>query len=155
MDAADPNPAGYSGTPLHRKLGVKPAGRVLVVGPPEVFDLTVVAPPALGVHLVVDPPLEGDARGLEPFDVVLLFCADADRMAELLAHGMAATARGGRCWVAWPKRASAVPTDLTEDVVRDAALALGWVDVKVAAIDRIWSGLCLMRRTSGPSRSGG
>jgi hypothetical protein len=88
------------------------------------------------------------------FDVLLLFCPDAARMAAVLPDAMARTATGGRCWVAWPKRASKVPTDLTEDVVRDAALAVGWVDVKVAAVDRIWSGLCLMRRTSGASRSG-
>jgi hypothetical protein len=151
MGAADPNPAGYSGTPLHRKLGVRPDARVLVAGAPAQFDVDLVAPPALGVGLVTSEDVEPGPV----FDVLLLFCPDAARMAELLPPGMAATARGGRCWVAWPKRASGIRTDLTEDVVRDAALARGWVDVKVAAVDRVWSGLCLMRRTSGPSRSGG
>jgi hypothetical protein len=135
-----PNPrgdTGYSGTPLPRKLGIGPGSRVLVLDAPTGFDL--------GVEVTTD--LEGG-----PFDVLLLFCPDAARMAAVLPKAMAATARGGRCWVAWPKRASKVPTDLTEDVVRAAALATGWVDVKVAAVDLVWSGLCLMRRTSGSSR---
>jgi hypothetical protein len=132
--------AGYSGTPLPRKLGVKPGSRVLVVDAPQGFDLNVDAETGWGGG---------------PFDVLLLFCPDAARMAEVLPDAMARTATGGRCWVAWPKRASKVPTDLTEDVVRAAALAAGWVDVKVAAVDRIWSGLCLMRRMSESSRSGG
>ena len=135
-----PNPrgdAGYSGTPLPRKLGIGPGSRVLVLDAPTRLDL--------GVEVTTD--LEGG-----PFDVLLLFCPDAARMAAVLPPAMAATAPGGRCWVAWPKRASKVPTDLTEDVVRAAALAAGWVDVKVAAVDLVWSGLCLMRRTSGSSR---
>jgi hypothetical protein len=135
-----PGDAGYSGTPLHRKLGVKPGSRVLVLDAPEGFDLGVDAETGWGE---------------EPFDVLLLFCPDAARMLDVLPDAMARTAIGGRCWVAWPKRASKVPTDLTEDVVRDTALAVGWVDVKVAAVDAVWSGLCLMRRTSGSSRSGG
>jgi hypothetical protein len=165
VSGADPNPAGYSGTPLHRKLGVKPGARVLAVGVPAGFDAGLLAPAGVDIDLVIAarPPdsagrLEGGAQGPEPaagFDVLLLFCPDSARLTALLPPGMALTARGGRCWVAWPKRASGVPTDLTEDVVRDAALAVGWVDVKVAAVDRIWSGLCLMRRTSGSSRSGG
>jgi hypothetical protein len=139
MTARSPNPAaGYSGTPLPRKLGVKPGSRVLVLDAPPGFDL--------GVDVATT--LEAG-----PFDVLLLFCPDSARMHTVLPPAMAATARGGRCWVAWPKRASKVPTDLTEDVVRDAALAVGWVDVKVAAVDHVWSGLCLMRRTSGSSRS--
>ncbi|HVN13934.1 MAG TPA: hypothetical protein VMT69_17725 [Kineosporiaceae bacterium] len=164
MDGADPNPAGYSGSPLHRKLGVKPGARVLVVAAPPEFDLGLLAPPDLDVELVTvggEEPTgtacghEGRRRTLEPpAGVLLIFCPDSARLVARLPSGMALTAPGGRCWVAWPKRASGVPTDLTEDVVRAAALAVGWVDVKVAAVDRIWSGLCLMRRTSGPSTSG-
>lgn len=170
--------AGYSATPLYRKLGVTPEARVLVVGAPTDVDVAQLAPPALGVDLVAvadiepgvdvepgpdaDPGVDGhpgvdaDPGVLGAFQVLLLFCPDAARLHELLLPGMAATAQGGRCWVAWPKRASGMATDLTEDVVRDAALAEGWVDVKVAAVDRIWSGLCLMRRRrNGSSRSGG
>jgi hypothetical protein len=152
MVGPEPNPAGYSGTPLHRKLGIRPDADVLVVGPPAEFEVDLLAPPGLGVRLVTSDDIEPGAA----FDVLLLFCRDGARMAELLPAGMAATERGGRCWVAWPKRASGLPTDLSDNVVRDAALAVGgWVDVKVAAVDRVWSGLCLMRRTSGRSRSGG
>jgi hypothetical protein len=144
MTAASRQPrsgdAGYSGTPLPRKLGVKPGSRVLVLHAPDGFDLG------------VDVETGGDDG---PYEILLLFCVDAAQMAAVLPDAMARTAAGGRCWVAWPKRASKVPTDLTEDVVRDAALAVGWVDVKVAAVDAVWSGLCLMRRTSGSSRSGG
>jgi len=140
--ATTPNPpdAGYAGTPLHRKLGVKPDSRVLVLDAPPGFDL--------GVEVITS--LDDG-----PFGVLLLFCADSAAMTAVLPAAMERTAKGGRCWVAWPKRASKVPTDLTEDVVRDAAIAVGWVDVKVAAVDHVWSGLCLMRRTSGSSRSGG
>jgi hypothetical protein len=77
---------------------------------------------------------------------VLLFSPDAATLAARLPDAMARTTIPGRCWVAWPKRASGVPTDLTEDVVRDAALAVGWVDVKVCAVDTVWSGLALVRR---------
>jgi hypothetical protein len=119
---------------------------VLLLDAPPGFDLAV--PPELDVEVATSP----DAG---PFAVLLLFCPDAARMAAVLPDAMARTGPGGRCWVAWPKRASKMPTDLTEDVVRETALAAGWVDVKVAAVDHIWSGLCLMRRTSGSSRSGG
>src|SRR4051812_33484671 len=135
-----PNPRGAPaspGPPLPRTRGAGPGPRVLAPAPPPRLDL--------GVEVTTD--LEDG-----PFDVLLLFCPDAARMAAVLPPAMAATAPGGRCWVAWPKRASKVPTDLTEDVVRAAALAAGWVDVKVAAVDLVWSGLCLMRRTSGSSR---
>ena len=147
VTASSSNPtAGYSGTPLPRKLGVKPGSRVLVLDAPPNFDLGDDPAADVEVRTALDP---GTAAR---FDVLLLFCLDSAQMHEVLPPAMAATATGGRCWVGWPKRASKVPTDLTEDVVRDAALAAGWVDVKVAAIDHVWSGLCLMRRTSGSSR---
>ena len=149
--------AGYSGTPLHRKLGVRPGHRVLAVAAPPGFPLDLLA--ADGTATVDAVPLDavtGDAAtpaavGDGPggaAHVVLAFCPDAATLHAVLAPAMAATADpGGRCWIAWPKRASKVPTDLTEDVVRAAALNSGWVDVKVCAVDPLWSGLCLMRRT--------
>jgi hypothetical protein len=123
--------AGYSGTPLPRKLGIGAAARVLVLGAPA--DFTLDAP-----HHV--------RAGRSGYDVQLLFCPDA---ATLRWHWPAAAARSterGAVWVAWPKRASGVRTDLTEDRVRDHALRLGWVDVKVCAVDATWSGLKLVRR---------
>ncbi len=141
--SATPSAAGYSGTPLHRKLGVKPGHRVLVRGAPAGWDRTVLDPD--GAAELED--VAGDrAAGPGPFDLVLLFCPDRATMADRLPAAMALTTTPGRCWVAWPKRASGVRTDLTEDPVRDAALAVGWVDIKVCAIDATWSGLCLVRR---------
>jgi hypothetical protein len=129
---------GYSGTPLHRKLGVKPGHLVLVRGVPAGWDATVLDPErGARVHR---------RAGREPYDIVVAFCPNAATMATVLPSSMERTTTAGRCWVFWPKRASGVATDLTEDVVRDAALAVGWVDVKVCAVDSIWSGLCLVRR---------
>jgi hypothetical protein len=130
--------AGYSGTPLHRKLGVKPGHRVLARGAPAGWDAAALDPESTA-HVHRRP-------GRDPYDVVVVFCPDVATMAASLPGSMDRTVTAGRCWVFWPKRASGVATDLTEDVVRDAALRVGWVDVKVCAVDSIWSGLCLVRR---------
>lgn len=130
--------SGYSGTPLPRKLGISPGHRVLLSGRPGGFDPALLLPPApVTVH-------RRAAGGR--YDVVLLFCPDVATLRRALPDAMARTTTAGRCWVAWPKRASTVATDLSESAVRDAALAIGWVDVKVCAIDAVWSGLCLVRR---------
>lgn len=84
--------------------------------------------------------------GRVPYDVVLLFCSDLAGLRRRWPAALDHTAIAGALWVAWPKRASGVPTDLTENVVRDFALPHGVVDVKVAAIDQTWSGLKLVRR---------
>jgi len=140
--------AGYSGTPLYRKLGVRPGHLVLVVDPPA--DL-----PALdadgAAQVLTRAALDRGGTG-PAADVLLLFCPDTATLLAGLPVALAGTADGGRCWIDWPKRASKVPTDLTEDVVRDAALAAGWVDVKVCAVTAVWSGLCLMRRTRSAPR---
>lgn len=122
---------GYSGKPLTAKLGVRPDSRVLVANAPAGFAL--------------DCPHHVRA-GRAPYDLVLLFCGS---LAELHARYGPARDRltvAGALWVAWPKRASGVVTDLTEQGVRDHALANGLVDVKVCAIDATWSGLKLVRR---------
>lgn len=137
--APGPPPAGYSGTPLHRKLGVKPGHRVLVRDLPDGWPVGVLDPDGTADVLLADP-------GDDPFDLVLLFCPDRAAMVGGLPGAMARTTTPGRCWVAWPKKSSALWVDLTEDHVRDAALAVGWVDVKVCAVDATWSGLCLVRR---------
>lgn len=129
--------AGYSGTPLPRKLGIKEGSRVAVLGAPPGFD-DLLGPLPAGVAV------RASARGTA--DVVVLFC---ERRADLVRR-LPAARRGldpaGGLWVAWPKRASGVPTDLTEDVVRDVGLAAGLVDNKVCAIDATWSGLRLVVR---------
>lgn len=119
---------GYSGTPLSRKLGVKPNVAMLLVDPPDGF--------ALPGEVVVHRRASQAAYG-----IVLVFCPDRAALERRFVPLTARLARAGALWVAWPKRASRVPTDLTENVVRDAGLAAGLVDVKVIAIDDTWSGL--------------
>ena len=130
--------AGYSGTPLPRKLGIKPGHRVLALGAPERFVEDTLGELPDGV------PVVRSARGKA--DVIVSF---HDRRAELerrmpRLRELMEPAAG--LWIAWPKRASGVPTDLTEDVVRELALANRLVDNKVCAIDGTWSGLRLVIR---------
>ena len=123
--------AGYSGTPLERKLGIQPGGRVLLLGAPEGFALR-------GV------PVVRRAQGLA--DVILSFHTERRELARRMPVLRARMRQDGRLWIAWPKRASKRPTDLTEDVVRELALQNRLVDNKVAAIDEVWSGLQLVIR---------
>jgi hypothetical protein len=128
--------AGYSGTPLPRKLGVKPESRVLVVAAPVGFTLEPL-PSGAVVH----------ARAASSaYDVVLAFCPDGRRLRARFEPLIPRLTTAGALWVAWPKRASGVTTDLDENLVRDVGLAAGLVDVKVAAIDGTWSGLKFVRR---------
>jgi hypothetical protein len=120
--------AGYSGTPLARKLGIASGHRVLLDGAPEPFEI------------------EGLPDGVEfdggpPYDVVVCFCTTLDRLRDRWAVLHRQTTPAGALWVAWPKRSSKVPTDLDENVIREHALAHGRVDVKVCAVDDVWSGL--------------
>ncbi len=129
--------AGYSGTPLVRKLGVKPGMRVHYVAAPDDFGELLGDLPA-GVRVLARP-----ARDL---DLVMLFVTERAQLERRLAGLHDKLRQDGMVWVAWPKRASKVPTDMTEDVVRDVALPRGLVDVKVCAIDDTWSGLKLVVR---------
>jgi hypothetical protein len=129
--------SGYSGTPLPRKLGIKEGAAVAFVNAPGDFAATLGESPD---GVTVRDRLRG------PLDVIVFFTvrrADLERRIERLR---AALDPAGRLWIAWPKRASKVKTDMTEDVVRDVALPLGLVDVKVCAVDETWSGLKLMWR---------
>jgi hypothetical protein len=130
--------AGYSGTPLPRKLGIKPGHRVLLLGAPERFEVDTLGELPEGVRL------GRRARGTA--DVIVSFHterADLERRMPALRVLMDPAAA---LWIAWPKRASKVETDLTEDVVRALALANTLVDTKVAAVDEVWSGLRLTIR---------
>jgi hypothetical protein len=129
--------AGYSGTPLPAKLGIKPASRVLLDGAPDGLALD---PLPGGVTLHRRP------AGREAYDVVLLFAPDAARLRTRWTPLAARLATAGRLWVCWPKKSSGVPTDLTENDVRAFGLDAGLVDVKVAAVDATWSGLAFVRR---------
>ena len=132
--------AGYSGTPLPRKLGIKPGHRVLALGAPDGF-----AEGTLG-ELPDGVALRTTARGTA--DVIVSFHdrrADLARRMPRLRELMEPAAG---LWIAWPKRTSGVDTDLTEDLVRELALANRLVDNKVCAIDETWSGLRLVIRKS-------
>ena len=123
--------AGYSGTPLPRKLGIGPDSAVLLDGAPDGF--TIADLPA-GVRL-------SRRTGPGPYDVIVCFCPDRARLARRWPVLHARTTPAGALWIAWPKRASGIPTDLDENVVRHHALTHGRVDVKVCAVDDTWSGL--------------
>jgi hypothetical protein len=129
--------AGYSGTPLPAKLGIKPGSRVLLDRAPD--DVAAELLPGGGV-------LHRRAAGDEPYDVVLLFAADAARLRDRWGPLAGRLSTAGRLWVCWPKKSSGVPTDLTENDVRAFGLEHGLVDVKVAAVDATWSGLAFVRR---------
>lgn len=132
-------PAGYSGTTLVRKLGIKPDQQVRLVDAPTGFALAEL--PA-GVQVSA-----GRTGGPRP-DVTLLFCPDRAALERWFAPLMADLDGAGCLWVAWPKKSSKVPTDLDENVVRAHGLAAGLVDVKVCAIDTTWSGLKFVYRLS-------
>ena len=130
-------PAGYSGTPLSKKLGLEPGMRASAMGAPGHYpDLLAPQPEAI--------------RWLGPrcrkIDFVHLFVTRERDLAARLPRQLARIVANGMIWVSWPKKASKVPTDVTEDVVRRHALPLGIVDVKVCAVDDVWSGLKLVIR---------
>jgi hypothetical protein len=123
--------AGYSGTPLEKKLGIKPESRVLLLNAPADFALE-------GVRVI------RVARGSA--DVILSFHTERRDLAKRMPVLRERMEQAGRLWIAWPKKASKLETDLTENVVRDLALENALVDNKVAAITGIWSGLQLVIR---------
>jgi hypothetical protein len=129
--------AGYSETPLVRKLGIKPGARLALIGAPDGFDLT------LG-ELPPDVSVRRRLKG--PLDVIVAFFARRSELERRLPALSAALDPAGGLWVAWPKRASGVPTDVSENVLRELGLAAGLVDNKVCAIDETWSGLRLVYR---------
>ena len=124
--------AGYSGTPLPQKLGIKPGHRIALLRPPEDFNATLGALPE-GVAV------RRAARG--PLDVIVQFVGSERELRRRFGTLASALEPAGGLWIAWPKRSSGVATDLTEDVVRAVGLEAGLVDNKVCAIDETWSGL--------------
>jgi hypothetical protein len=128
--------AGYSGTPLAQKLGIKEGHQLVLLGAPDGFARTLEPLPPVKVATA----LRGTA------DVVVLFVTKRAELAKKVPSVMKQLAPAGGFWVAWPKKASKVPTDITEDTIREVALPLGLVDNKVCAVDEIWSGLRLVIR---------
>lgn len=135
--------AGYSATPLAKKLGIRPGHRLALIDAPEGFG------PALE-PLPADVALRRDLRGAR--DVLLFFAPDTKRLDRRLPALRRALVDDGGLWIAWPKRSSGVPTDLTFDAVQSRGLALGLVDNKVCAVDEVWSGLRFVVRVKDRSR---
>ncbi|HWW75437.1 MAG TPA: DUF3052 family protein [Pyrinomonadaceae bacterium] len=129
--------AGYSSTPLPKKLCIKEGARVALVKAPEGFESALGELPA-GAELV--------SSWRMGFDVVLLFARSRDELASHFQTYAARIKSDGSLWVAWPKKSSGVRTDLTEDVIRLHGLDAGLVDVKVCAVDETWSGLRFVYR---------
>jgi hypothetical protein len=132
-------PAGYSGTPLVQKLGYKVGFRVFLDGGPANY------------HELVHPlPNEVTfvSKLTKPVDLIHLFTKSAKELAAKLERYRSKIIQNGTIWVSWPKKASKVPTNITEDVIRATAIPMGFVDVKVCAIDETWSGLKLVIRVS-------
>jgi hypothetical protein len=129
--------AGYSGTPLAKKLSLKDGMRVWRDSmPTNVADEIV----AEGLHLELLSAPE------TPIDAAHVFVTSRNKLEEKLHELMPLLAPSGFIWVSWPKKASKVPTEITEDTIRDVCLPIGLVDVKVCAVDATWSGLKLMKR---------
>lgn len=131
--------AGYSGTPLARKLGLKPGLRVCALGAPRAYrEIIVPWPDGIDLQAKADATtalvhLFVDSRAV--------LAAEAKRLRDLLDPD-------ATLWISWPKKKSKMPTDISEDVIRELVLPLGWVDVKVCAVDEVWSGLKLVVRKS-------
>jgi hypothetical protein len=139
--------AGYSGTPLAKKLGIKPGYHAALVNAPKGFE-----------SLLADlPPDAALSRGLTSsaaFDVLIYFAEGLRRLRTAFPKCAQKLASHGGLWVAWPKRASGMASDLTEDIVRGVGLKAGLVDNKVCAIDGTWSGLrFVVRLVDRPGRS--
>ncbi len=129
--------ADYSGTPLAKKLGIKEGSKVFLSGAPDNY-LKLVAPLPEGVKIV--PQIAEDT------DVIHIFSADRKRLSRALVASLKKMRPDGVIWVSWPKKSSRVPTDITESAIREVALPLGLVDVKVCAVDEVWSALKLVVR---------
>lgn len=138
-----PRSAGYSGTALAKKLGIKPGATILAVDPPS--NLSVLLDPLPDGAALISAADETEST-LAGGDPVLIFGTQATALAGRLTTLRRALHPDRAVWVCWPKKASKVPTDITEDVIRELCLPLGLVDVKVCAVDATWSGLRLVIR---------
>ena len=133
--------AGYSGTPLPKKLAIRPGAVVALLGAPSGFERTLGALPD-GVRL------QKHHRG-QPH-LVLLFSKSRSELARRFSVAARALPEGGKLWLLWPKKTSGVRTDLNESAVRTFGLSRRWVDYKICAVDATWSGLLFSRRKQQP-----
>ena len=128
--------AGYSGKPLVAKLGIKPGSTIAILGAPRGYDRLLGRLPAVRRRSTATGRL----------DFVQFFTTEKHELERRFAMLARSLTPAGMLWISWPKKASGVATDLTEDVIRAVGLAHGLVDVKVAAVDDVWSGLKFVRR---------
>jgi hypothetical protein len=126
--------AGYSGTPLVQKIGIKAGDRFCVINAPNGFDK----------ELVPIPEGAAEVNKGKNINVAIIFATKAAEMSKQVLAMRDRIEQNGMIWVSWPKKASKVPTDITEDVIRDWALKNKLVDVKVCAVNEVWSGLKLV-----------
>jgi len=129
--------AGYSGKPLVQKLGIKTEMRIAIVNAPRGYGRVLGKLPSRVTR---------KASAVGPLDFVQFFTTERRELERRFAALARSLAPAGMLWISWPKKASGVTTDLTEDVIRAIGLAHGLVDVKVAAVDEVWSGLKFVRR---------
>jgi hypothetical protein len=129
--------AGYSGTPLAKKLGIKPGTLLCVVNAPANYA-ALLAPLPENVWIVPE--------AADELDIVHVFVKRRSELVELINVYKDKIKQNGAIWVSWPKKAAKITTDVTEDTVREVALPLGLVDIKVCAVDEVWSGLKLVIR---------
>jgi hypothetical protein len=127
--------AGYSGTPLARKLTLRPGQSAWFHRMPDSVRAE-----------IGEIGLDERAGPVPGLAVAHVFVTERAELERLLADLRTTIASDGMAWVSWPKKAAKIPTDVTEDTIRTVALPLGWVDVKVCAVDAIWSGLKLVIR---------
>ncbi len=132
-----PRVAGYSGTPLAKKLGIKEGSHVLLVGAPEGL-------PSLLEPLPARVVFESEAG--PHIDVAHIFVTQKEELAKHLSALRRKLKPDAALWVSWPKKAAKVPTTVTEDTIRELALPIGFVDIKVCAVSEVWSGLKLVLR---------
>jgi hypothetical protein len=142
VTGANPRPprrgGSQSGAPLPHKLGIKPGHAAAVLGAPPWF--------ADGLASAVGADVAEDLTGTEPLDVIVTFVRWQEELEAQLPGLRRRMAPACGLWIAWPKRAAKIPTDMTDHVVREVALPTGLVDNKVCAIDQVWSGLRLVIR---------
>jgi Protein of unknown function (DUF3052) len=129
--------AGYSGTPLAKKLGIKGGSQIFLLNAPGNY-LQLVSPLPEGVPIA--PQITSHT------DVIHIFSTKKEELSQALHTCLEKMRPNGMIWVSWPKKSSKVPTDITEDTIREVALPLGLVDTKVCAVDDVWSGLKLVIR---------
>ena len=134
-DKITPQPAGYSGTPLAKKLGIKPGDNIMLINAPDYY-----------FNLFTDLPAELQINNdlIIKKDFIHFFTKQKEEYLSVLPDLRRQIKPNGIIWVSWPKKASKVVTDITEDLIRTYAIQTGLVDIKVCAVDEIWSGLKLV-----------